>query len=729
MCFVYDILCRQKMSKDTLDLSGSQSPRNNPFENQIEFTNISFKDDVGPSVGSSLAALNDEEFFPRESLGIVPNALLLRDSLTNDFLVSSLKNLSGCSPRESLGILNLSDLDLAGESIGIFNINNYKRDLNGTEARDSLPFNTLQTTVISAQTPQIIVNDTAQSFDSIAELDKAFLLPNSKRFSCVSSNGSSVASTIPSFNSLDFEEVSKISSISPAIKSIEVSKATKDILNEGFELPLENRNYSFSSYKSACSHYSFANDVENIRNRIQSLPTSFKSLSENTSFDEGLLCRGGKDDLDMDDSVFLQIMPGISAQTSLNLDKSFDSERYMLDCTPQPDWPDLDSPKSNSNEKSPALTKELVAKKVDQMLGMKPVNLDEKLNESPNMSQNISKISKASQCSLEDLSKISQVSQENVLKTISDMLKEKDNLSQRQKLEGQNALQTIVNLLSDNTTNSQDFSVEHPHSNSNKQDEAMDLSMKNKSFDSYKSPVSKNPPPYGVYSPHRSIARPSNNNSQGSNGSVKNSPLRRHSNISQNKVNPTDKFKKSKTLPSKREPLRAMLPVENMAKTTNVPSTPERQDENKLTLKSKKTSTPLQEPKLKPVAASTPASRQSNTSKPKLTRSFSYQPSKTSLSKPAVTDTRRNSVTETANNTKGDLGPSKLKRSFSMGKESRILSALSKARQNILNSSNNNQGRTSVDGLGDDMKKFTMELRPPSRLGLARKVGKENFKP
>lgn len=335
----------------------------------------------------------------RESLGILPSTILCRDSPTIG--LSSVKELldtSMPSPRESLGLLNLSAMDLGRESIGIFNIQN---QLLGRKSTGN----------------EILENYVLSDFNFENRLNRAFLVPHSR---VLLSSGSSNVSSNPSFHSKSLDEPSKILSLSSQ-KIIESSAilATSDPFNEAFQISTSDNKNSVSQIVTEGKN-PLADHFQNTRNRIQSLPVTLednnmfadlnlKITMTNVSFPTDVVCRGVEDDSEFDDFVFLEAkkVASIIADTSFVGDENSDlKEPNILDATPQPEWPtELDSSQNNLEEKlkSPNRDKEKILKQVDNMLGMQPVSLEEKLkikslnsdsNSPENQSENVNKVSK-----------------------------------------------------------------------------------------------------------------------------------------------------------------------------------------------------------------------------------------------------------------------------------------------------------------------------------------------
>ncbi|XP_050298504.1 bromodomain-containing protein DDB_G0270170-like [Anthonomus grandis grandis] len=762
------------------DYSGTQSPSKNPFnfpescEGDSSFRISSCKDAGRPSLAAQ------EDFFPRESLGLLPETTLLRDSLTRQSLIFNinsnsesgiLKGLPGHTfTRESLGILNLSGLDLERESLGIFNF-----DLNAIKGQNDAIFKDPNAYLPAAikpenKVPNIVLSTVNNNSDSsnFSSINKAFLFSTSRNFPSTSSYSPAFSENI-SFNTKSLEDVSRIYSNSSRSYDTGSIDVKLDPLNEAFQFIPEINVVSLSD-KFGSSE--FASDIENLRNRIKSWPLVLNKnalledlikKNNTNSFDEGCVCRGVEDNKYIVDSVFLET----NNQSLACEEKSFNEERYLLDCTPQPEWGDWDSSKSADLQEAG----EDILKKVDKLFDTPSAIITQKASNikvnnnsansicDNNISQNISKISRASQCSMEhfqsggnlsqDISKISKCSNKSnaveLLKNLSDVIDEHDKLSVSKKKEAHHMLHCLANLFKeskseeDHAEDSGHSSVDEQVENKENEDpnvyEALDLSCKSNSskkiinsLSQSRSSLVNNPPPYSFNSSNHALIQNTStksNNSRSSNISVtsqnnsinsgKNesgarfTSIRRQNSLTQSKVNfNSNKLKKtsSTSMLMSRQPMRAVLPVEKMTKNDKSSpksgaGTPEKTAANRFPLQSKKTSTPIQAPKLKPVAASTPASHGTSgtNTRPKLTRSFSYQ-SKPSTDTKSVTSStsksetvkpvRRNSIAENTSCTKktsdGIEESPKRRRTYSSGKEPKILSTLSKIRQNILNS-------------------------------------------
>ncbi|XP_030764182.1 uncharacterized protein LOC115888564 isoform X2 [Sitophilus oryzae] len=769
----------------------------------------------------SLVDLDSNDFLFRESLGVLSDSMLFRDSLTRDQLNLQAKKQLGnedISFRDSLGLLNLSTIDVGRESLQIFNV------------RESLIGSTDIKNLLYSNKPsvQVTVSKTSDNveYPSLGVLNEAFLYSDSRKLS----SASSLLSCNPSFSFRSFNEPSPILPLGSFENDIDSKLVISDPLNEAFKFSMNNK----CSVSQVISHNTLVSDLDNnesFRKRFQSLPTA-------VTFEENL-----KNTIeDADDSVFLEgqkVAKDISNSFYIE-DKSSDSSKYnLLDSIPEPNWPnDLDRSQSGS-EKKIKYDKETVAKKIDQMLDLKPTNLDEKLNDNncsndnnmlqiPDLPKLPEDKSPANRSNISNnlshnISKISQSSNESILKIIrnlSDFVKDKEGLSISRRSEYLHSLNSLASEISSTRSDqilSEDSghsSVEEPHFKENRSSEnrndsngccthsdlvhnksdechALDLSCRSKSGKENNKNVSnlrgispgsvQKPPPYVSKTPKRNnlssfnASAPSNDShkrsTNDSNTSNKSGNISgRISNISQSKSAISGNIRKSTTgqVASKKGPMRAVLPLENMAKGSKSNVTPERNENMKLMIRSNRTSTPIHEVSLKPTLTSTPANVNVKdkayvisplSTKTKYYRSFSERLSSSasykkpeklkesttnasksllkSVNKVEVSKIRRNSVSEGLTDNKNDKteGSMRIKRSFSTGKEPKIMSALSKVRQNILSSPYyHTKGGTPKQSsvLTEHNKKSNPEVKGnESKLATfsaSKKLGKENIK-
>uniref|UniRef100_A0AAR5Q3T1 Uncharacterized protein n=1 Tax=Dendroctonus ponderosae TaxID=77166 RepID=A0AAR5Q3T1_DENPD len=617
-----------------------------------------------------------DDFFPRESLGIL-NA----DKLANNSLIDQ-------SARESLGILNLSALDIGRDSIGLFSINNpiFQKQFKHTERTNARTF----------------LNDVNS--------------PRSSLSTFIGSTTEDRPSIISTFTS----------SLNP--------------FNDAFVCDSLNTTHSIN-IKSEDAQTAFLGATDNNSNSIKSLPLSsdadsMQDMKAFSSAHHTFIKEIASDTNELDDSVF-EADSFIAFESKDNL---FNEGAYNLDLTSEPDWSQCDlTPSDDEGGTDITVCKAgNVPIQIDKLFGMKAAGLsdnvgvtnDDKVTDSSvNISQNISKISRASSGS----SNILEMSPKDhsILKYInilSDLIGTKENLSQYQRTEGQRHLRALADLFRDdekkitNSTkllNSSRQNVqlikEEEKRKSNENSFLATATCTSSSSTSAAKPLKE--------------ARPLNNLT------------------SQNKaISAANKFNKIKaSAPLKKEPLRAILPVENMSKAKmikklNNSSTPEQKiagSKNAFSLN--KSSSSCQESKLKPLAASTPDSRLSNSyRKTDGKRSFSGSFSSSNISAVASEKTqtrkslpklggavlmRRNS--DFAGDRKKDV--QKLKRSNSTGRESKLSIALSKVRKNMLNSPHlstvmrgfNSQGISQPTNL---VSKYSTKFADNT-------VGKENMEP
>ncbi|XP_019767915.2 uncharacterized protein LOC109542898 isoform X2 [Dendroctonus ponderosae] len=593
-----------------------------------------------------------DDFFPRESLGIL-NA----DKLANNSLIDQ-------SARESLGILNLSALDIGRDSIGLFSINNpiFQKQFKHAERTNARTF----------------LNDVNS--------------PRSSLSTFIGSTTEDRPSIISTFTS----------SLNP--------------FNDAFVCDSLNTTHSIN-IKSEDAQTAFLGATDNNSNSIKSLPLSsdadsMQDMKAFSSAHHTFIKEIASDTNELDDSVF-EADSFIAFESKDNL---FNEGAYNLDLTSEPDWSQCDlTPSDDEGGTDITVCKAgNVPIQIDKLFGMKAAGLsdnvgvtnDDKVTDSSvNISQNISKISRASSGS----SNILEMSPKDhsILKYInilSDLIGTKENLSQHQRTEGQRHLRVLADLFRDDEKK---VCIQNSF--------LATATCTSSSSTSAAKPLKE--------------ARPLNNLT------------------SQNKaISAANKFNKIKaSAPLKKEPLRAILPVENMSKAKmikklNNSSTPEQKiagSKNAFSLN--KSSSSYQESKLKPLAASTPDSRLSNSyRKTDGKRSFSGSFSSSNISAVASEKTqtrkslpklggavlmRRNS--DFAGDRKKDV--QKLKRSNSTGRESKLSIALSKVRKNMLNSPHlstvmrgfNSQGISQPTNL---VSKYSTKFADNT-------VGKENMEP
>ncbi|KAL1512888.1 hypothetical protein ABEB36_002394 [Hypothenemus hampei] len=417
-------------------------------------------------------------------------------------------------------------------------------------------------------------------------------------------------------------------------------------------------------------------------------------------------------------------------------EKSFDKEKYLLDNTPQPNWDEIDLSKSSNHETNMVYDKEIVCKKVDEMLGMQVPNLEEKIQlknfnkcdsiSALSISENLSRISKPSQHSLPENpsfnSDHSNLDNETsrLLKQLSEIINRKENLSSAQKNDALHHLNCLRNLLDGNKHTSL-------HSEDSGRSSVEDCPLiqvqdvKTETFVNNKSQV--------VFKENKQTS----SINRGDSPAVRN---KRESTI-HSKLMVLNEHKNKRVLQPKREPLRAVLPIEKMAKVNikkkHASITPERKipTSSKLSIQSKKNTTPIQPPRLKPMASSTPTNQQPQILSEDNKEETKYCVSKGPLSKTQTLKLfRRNSSIESSSKLlSNNFGTSKLKlgRSFSTGKEPKFITALSQVRQNILSSPYFLQKRQTISNVSDG-KETTIKLDKEKKV-INKSLEKENKKP
>ncbi|XP_064211087.1 uncharacterized protein LOC100142621 isoform X2 [Tribolium castaneum] len=645
------------------------------------------------------------EDFGKESLGILdPSTVrLCRDSI--DFLRDD-------SGRESLGILNLNNLDIGRESLGITNIKTYD-----FVVPNGLP--EIQTS--ACDTPELTKR--SPTFDSV--FNNAFL--NVPKCSV----SSSVSSRNPSFHSASLE------SLPSRIFSSTSSKT--DVMNEPFKDTADFFNKLFNKTPSPLRLPS--------HRRNNSLPVTLESkINEYENYEKVThnksenVCEKaeekGNDVEELDDSVFLEKILTMSRA-------ELDVDNYMLDSIQEPEEmvrviDDLEEPVK--------CDKETVFKTVDKMFLSAPNCENLNTSRASNRSNNSK--------SREALDMIS---------TLSDILST-DKPSEKQKCEGQNLLTSLAEiLLSSASTRSRSCALEDS-GNSSIESEAvpvletaecyevldlrkksssesdlnrkesfencapLDLSMKSKSSlgKTFESP--KILPP--KFKNQKSVVAFSVNKSAGSNYS-------NSSNDSKNLSDPTKKFrpKKADEKVVKRGPLRAVLPVDNMARKSGpLKVTPTRPESKTLKYKLKKTSTPINESNLKPMAQSTPEGQSSSRhvmsplarpekSLPKsptlVKQKLNY--SGTGLPVKNETKIKSNSFTRrvSSDNLKRNQNTERpLVRSYSVGEKTGLPRKTAELKKPIK--------RQSLPGKTDNVLKEN-NIRSVNRLSVGKKSGKENL--
>ncbi|XP_076265390.1 uncharacterized protein LOC143199450 isoform X1 [Rhynchophorus ferrugineus] len=778
--------------------------------------NDKYPEDIGRP---SLIDWNSSDFLTRESLGILSNSFLGRNSLTRDQLnLEFMKNFGGSniSPRESLGILDLSALELGRDSLQIFDLREslVRHKSTGGIKDVKSPIDRVPLKIMLDPADDIVDNT------SLGFLNQGVLFTDSEKLS----TNSSVLSYNPHFSFKSTNEPSPILPLNyETFQEVDSKLVISDPMNQAFQ---------FSNLDNKCSMSQIItpttpeNKLTESMHRIKSLPST---LQENA-------IQRNNSEQSLDDSVFLEgkkIAIEISNSYCFE-DKSSDSVKCnLLDSIAEPNWPsDLDV-SQNLSEPKEEYNRETVSKKIDRMFDLKPVNLNEKLkvnqvaNDSNDehgdaskdnlkLKQDISPVNHSilSNNRSQNLSKISQSSNDSILRMIrnlSDFVKDKETLSTSRKNEVLNTLNSLASELSDNkieqvlSEDSGRSSVEEQlksksfensdnlengdHSGKVEESHVLDLSCKkNTSLNvatakrsctslGLSPGSSRKPPPYIPKTPKRHTLNVLNasadhidaqKRSSNDSGAKSAGMSSKATNVSNPKAVAAGKLRKSKVGPVivKKGPLRAVLPLENMAKGSRSHTTPERNESSKMMLKSNRTSTPIQEVTLKPTLTSTPTSYSSKnkscaisplSSKPKYYRSLSEKASTPTSKKPdkskenglappktlakslkGESPRRRNSVSEgvTGREIKdvNSEGGMRLKRSFSTGKEHKLMSALSKVRQGILTSpyyqrpGNSNSG-SHAKVLTENNKSITGSNNIDNKLStpsLSVKPGKEN---
>ncbi|KAJ8967535.1 hypothetical protein NQ314_002850 [Rhamnusium bicolor] len=520
---------------------------------EIGRRSLSFRDFDGGDFGKESMGILPPDF-GRDSLGFMnlSNTVIGRESL-GILQINALRD-SLSFRRESLGILNLTDfrresLDLGRESLGILNMKS--PDLNFIDEDKKLPDILLTTINDSNDHP----GDT---------LNTALLYLHSRKCS----SASSTTSVNPSFNSRSLEGPSRIYSLS-SMKSFEDTNKS-DIFNKAFCNTFEYSNSTYSNSHVVSSIHSPFNkgrlfspgELHNSPTRIKSLPITleedFEALNDKADFKSivgrqfwttdrttrtktldrksfhGILdFNEGETSNDFQDSVFIEgyhIAEKIADGSILN--DSTGGEIGILDCTPQPDWPDEINENEDKEKEDLKCNTEIIFKNVDKLLPP-PVtdtnNLKFKTSktESNLSSENGDKINKSegnnSQSSEKSVSKlihnISEIAHESNKLSVSrkSQSKSKDakeilhnlseilnctNRSDQQKYEGQNLLSSLANMLSENKSNTKDSSLddsghssiheqpESPNKEKHESFEVLDLRTKTASEDIHKEFVS-----------------------------------------------------------------------------------------------------------------------------------------------------------------------------------------------------------------------------------------------
>ncbi|XP_060528635.1 uncharacterized protein LOC132703408 isoform X2 [Cylas formicarius] len=697
--------------------------------------------------------LNTSVLMPRESLGILPSDILSRDSLEGGFHISvrDAFEAANVSARDSLGILNISEIDLG--PVNIFDIKNTLEESKGNIEETTkvlkipnLIFDLDQSLKHNEQFAFGLETGNSSPYN-LSCFNTGFLYPNSIKQPLLSA--SSGRSTVPSCNSYTSEE---ISIIPPSANSLQQDPSLifemfkTDIFNQGFEGSEVMTNLASTTFTWQTNKEKFSTSLENVRNRIQSLPVTFE---------EKVLAELGKEGGNQEDSVFLDPNePG---------DDAVFEGRHLLDSISQPDWPDSSGDSSNKGKEK--CNEETVSKTVDNKLEAHLLQVEDepKINSNKNdgnlpleTSASISQISKNS-CDDNSLThgvsndndpqnRATQTSAESAMKILMDLsniIQEDANLSTSQKQEGQHVIDKLSDILcrSQNKTCSLEDSGRSSgddHSNVENGQEQRSLHANNDESVQSRSVKSVGSDP--------KVSLLNKKDSSTRNGYETKMPV--------------TGLKRTKTSVSgsvRNGPLRAIIPVEDMAKinTGNLTRSTTPKKEN--VPRSKRTSTPIQEPKMKPVASSTPTADgpfkfpKDGTVSPTISRSKPAKsnlkdspsvvgrPKTSSVGLPRLVANRSTAKSESKlfrRNSTSDLPKegATLKRSHSLGKESKIQLALGKVRQNILNSpyyaprqsavaaqAAGNQNRKLVD-----VKSVASGRKVPAMVPVRRNSNKEN---
>ncbi|XP_066141958.1 uncharacterized protein [Euwallacea fornicatus] len=612
----------------------------------------------------------------KNSLDVLSNNALHRDSLAERLI----------SPRESLGILNISAIDLGNESEAIWGFKSpvVEKPMNGS-------------------LPHILIANTKEPANSTISLtleqNRAFLSTYAKKIS-TSCNVSSDPSV---------EADSDTSQISPI--------AVTDPLNNAFRV---SENIRSVSSRATNRPQNITEDLIKIKHRIRSLPGM---LQANTCSNEALnvvknvranssIAEGG---LNLDDSIFIKAECGQNQNGSIS-EISFNDERYLLDSTPQPEWAaDFDSSTNSSEMKAQIYGNDDIAKMIDKMFGTQPTNLQDRVKLIKDTKREIvspidlcfsqpgPKVgcqSSISEDCFDNSNRLNPVpDQKNIsviIKNLSDIINENEYLSNSQKEDGHHILAQLFNLLSNHG--------DQDSGNSSATEEKFGESDDRTENGESKQPCSKPKSPYVKFQRELVNSKPLNKSVRNSEGkkTISNSVP---SSSSNNVV--SGPLKRPKTR-SKFQPLRATLPVQNMVRNHIVPISVTSNKNVQVTPDRKRlSSTPTQEPKLrKPMAASTPTGKETKLA------SIIVKPSSPSLiagrasttSSKTIPGNKKSNVSLSncevsifvRNNSLGEnqLKPLKDKRDSgipafkrsSIGEGSKVKNVLSRVRENLLNS-------------------------------------------
>lgn len=673
----------------------------------------------------------------KESLGILHPGF---EEESNFFSGSDKEHLS------FKDILYFEDSDIGRESLGILQINNLNINFDNEDEK----------------VPSFLenVNNSNKIFDT------GFLISSpSRRLVTTSTQYSDL-----SFNNTSLDYPSKIITITKN------GQTNKSIFTPSYSL-FNNAKFMTSTDLEVRSRaFSQPRVTSNLMEAGQFFWSTGKPTKTNRTFFENIhpekLEFNDNADEMFHDSVFIE--GNYIAQKIA--DGSFLDERFehgLLDSTPQPDWPnDLNESVKSKESVDNKTSTDSVFKTVDKLL---PINIEVSKRNSSTKSSNASSKSRDAKHILQNLSDIFNTTHK----------------SEKQKSEGVLLLNNLFEMLNETQANKDDglddsgnLSIIHNESDKNKTDSNVATNNKKetdclqKIDSSVNSDIAETDTKKCVIaSPCSAKKLPRKLEKRNSSIDINSSRNRNNSNSSAVKSNdsngsssngPKIKSKLGMGGP-KKGPLRAVIPVKEMKKGS---CTPEKSEQKTVKLQSKKTSTPINEPKLKPVAASTPTLDDiSNNSSPKCSsrKSFTNRsnsmteqssreyvnkgsnasiPTTSKLRRPSysspssaskekingspisvrfqdqrkIPPLRRNSVTEGIYNTQF--------RNTSAVKENGLMSSLRKVRENLLKSpyynqktgilvDSNNKIESNVE------KKVTFRKSPNSSVKL-KKINKEN---
>ncbi|XP_018577040.1 dentin sialophosphoprotein-like [Anoplophora glabripennis] len=691
--------------------------------------------------------------FGRDSLGFM-NINTLETDRESLGIVQFRESLS--FRRESLGIMNLKDLgreslDSGRESLGILYVKSPDVKFGDEEKRiPDIILSTIEESIGESSN----VLDTA-FLEPCSRKSSALSCSSSVNpsFNSLSLEGPSRIYSVSSLR--NFKDTMNLTySNSSGLSSIHSPLNKGKIFSPG-ELGLRSKIQSvpesFQGQLSPLYHRREYGDASERRFWSADRTSCFRSLER--SFHRAIDFKEADISSEFHDSVFIEghILAEKIADGSI-LNESSVGEVGVLDSTPQPDWPnDLSYNDNKSNEHTKSDT-ETVFKTVDKMLPTSNI-LDMKFRISKTDSNSSNECgAKANQSEPSQTSElvhnISDIHHEprkvsmnkkdskQILENLSELLNS-TNRSDKQKSEGKNLLNSLANLLGEgkpglrNDHDDSGNSSINEHSDSpNKENheffevldlrikstddlsskvnstrgDPLDLSLKSKRIESL---VGKRLSQSCSSTPNIKLASQTEkknastssldmNKNKTSNSSVASNDSKNTSNV---KLQTSDKFKQKHYGSSmKKGPMKAVIPVGDMKKKNNSTGTPEKSELLISSMQSKRTSTPINEPKLKPMAASTPTIKETRSSlkdsknnriplsaakKPDASNSFARARAYTaaSLPRPSVTSTgpilRRNSVSDFKK-----PAPT-LQRRNSAETESGVMSSVTRVRQSL----------------------------------------------